>query len=32
VIDRQNERVGEDFAKQFYAEVQKVRGTQSASK
>jgi TRAP-type C4-dicarboxylate transport system substrate-binding protein len=26
VIDRQNERVGEDFAKQFYAEVQKVRG------
>lgn len=32
VIDRQNERVGEDFAKQFYAEVQKVRGTLSASK
>ena len=25
VIDRQNERVGEDFAKQFYAEVQKLR-------
>jgi TRAP-type transport system periplasmic protein len=25
VIDRQNERVGEDFAKAFYAEVQRVR-------
>jgi tripartite ATP-independent transporter DctP family solute receptor len=25
VIDRQNERVGEDFAKAFYADVQKVR-------
>ena len=25
VIDRQNERVGEEFAKQFYAEVQKLR-------
>ena len=26
VIDRQNERVGEDFAQRFYAEVQRVRG------
>jgi tripartite ATP-independent transporter DctP family solute receptor len=25
VIDRQNERVGEDFAQRFYAEVQRVR-------
>ena len=25
VIDRQNERVGEEFANQFYAEVQRVR-------
>jgi TRAP-type transport system periplasmic protein len=32
VIDRQNERVGEDFAKQFYAEVQKVRTTGLAAK
>lgn len=25
VIDRQNERVGEEFARQFYAEVQRIR-------
>lgn len=30
VIDRQNERVGESFARQFYAEVQKVRTTVAA--
>lgn len=32
VIDRQTERVGEDFGRQFYAEVQKVRGAMSAAK